>query len=96
MNETATDTATEAFQAAAPVTYQEEEYQEEKPNVMAFVGLIAGILIGIAVVFYMIVPAREDKIRQEYLAEEVDYSETLNSKLAQINSLQDQIASLEI
>ena len=80
---------------AVPAVFREEIEPEEKPNVMAFVGLIAGILIGIAVVFFIIVPGRETQIRDEYLAQQIDYSEKLNSKIAQINSLQTKISALE-
>ena len=83
------------FTNNAPV-FEEESHEEDKPNVMAFIGLIAGILIGIAVVFFLIVPGREDKIRAEYMAEEIDHSEVLNSKIAQINSLQTRNDALEI
>jgi len=58
--------------------------------------LLAGILIGIAVVFFLIVPGREAGIREEYMAQEIDYSESLNSKIAQIRSLETKITTLEL
>ncbi len=84
------------FAGGPSPAFEEERFREDKPNVMAFVGLLAGILIGIAVVFFLIVPGREAGIREEYMAQEKDYSESLNSKIAQIRSLETRIAALEL
>lgn len=94
MNSEETESPLDVFSGVPTPAFEEEKYREDKPNVMAFVGLLAGILIGIAVVFFLIVPGREAGIREEYRAQEIDYSESLNSKIAQIRSLETKIESL--
>lgn len=96
MNSEETESALDVFSGVPAPAFEEEKYREDKPNVMAFVGLLAGILIGIAVVFFLIVPGREAGVREEYLAQEIDYSESLNSKIAQIRSLEAKVAALEL
>lgn len=70
-------------------------YKEDKPNVMVFVNLLIGVLIGIAVVYYLIVPTIESNIREEYDAQKVDYSTELSSKTATITQQEKSIANLE-
>ncbi len=80
---------------SAPIIMKENEYKEDKPNIMNFINLIVGVLIGIAVVSLLILPTRENKIKAEYAAEQLDYSDLLNSKVATIDSLQTQVTSLQ-
>ena len=96
MNSEEPESPLDVFTGGPSPAFEEERFHEDKPNVMAFVGLLAGILIGIAVVFFLIVPGREAGIREEYMAQEKDYSESLNSKLAQIRALETKIATLEL
>ncbi len=96
MNSEEPESPLDVFTAGPSPAFEEERFHEDKPNVMAFVGLLAGILIGIAVVFFLIVPGREAGIREEYMAQEKDYSESLNSKLSQIRALETKIAALEM
>lgn len=96
VNSEETESPMDVFSTASSPAFEEERFREDKPNVMAFVGLLAGILIGIAVVFFLIVPGREAGIREEYMAQEIDYSESLNSKIAQIRSLETKITTLEL
>lgn len=70
-------------------------YREDKPNIMVFVNLIIGVIIGIAVVYYLIVPTMENKIREEYSAQTVDYSAELSSKTSTISQQEKKISSLE-
>lgn len=74
----------------APVS----SYKEDKPNILAFVNLVLGVLIGIAVVFFLIVPTVKDNIRKEYAKEELDFSSQLNVQLAQLTSKDKEIESL--
>lgn len=69
-------------------------YKEEKPNIIAFVNLVLGVLIGIAVVFFLIVPTVKDNIRKEYAKEELDYSSELNVQIAKLNSKDKEIETL--
>lgn len=70
-------------------------YREDKPNVMAFVNLLIGVVIGIAVVYYLVVPTMKSNIREEYDAQKVDYSQELSSKSATITQQEKKIDSLE-
>lgn len=70
-------------------------YREDKPNVMVFVNLLLGVLIGIAVVYYLIVPTIKSNIREEYDSQKVDYSAELSSKTATITQQEKKIASLQ-
>lgn len=71
-------------------------YKEEKPNILAFVNLVLGVIIGIAVVFFLIVPTVKSNIRKEYAKDELDYSSQLNVQLATINSKEKEIETLTI
>ena len=70
-------------------------YREDKPNVMVFVNLLLGVLIGIAVVYYLIVPTIRQNIREEYESQKVDYSSELSSKTATISQNEKTISALE-
>ncbi len=67
-------------------------YKEEKPNVMVFLNLLIGVLIGIAVVYYLVIPTKESKIRAEYDSQKVDYSAEISSKTATITQQEKTIA----
>jgi len=43
-----------------------DSFKEEKPNVMAFVNLIIGIIIGIVVVAFLVVPTVKEKATKKY------------------------------
>lgn len=70
-------------------------YREDKPNIMVFVNLLLGVIIGIVVVYYLIVPTMRSKIKEEYSSMTVDYSAELSSKTATITQNEKKIASLE-
>ena len=70
-------------------------YREEKPNVMVFVNLLLGVLIGIAVVYYLIVPTIKSNIKEEYESQKVDYSAELSAKTAENAQQAKTIAALE-
>ncbi len=70
-------------------------YKEDKPNVMVFLNLLIGVIIGIAVVYYLVVPTKESKIRQEYDSQKVDYSSEISSKTATITQQEKTITNLE-
>lgn len=79
-----------------------DSYKEDKPNVMAFVNLLIGVIIGVVVVYYLIVPTMEAGIREEYNQQKVDYSSELSTKSStitqqekKIKALQSQVAELE-
>lgn len=70
-------------------------YRDDKPNAMVFINLLIGVVIGIVVVYYLIVPTIRSNIREEYNSQKVDYSSELNSKTATITQLEKSVASLE-
>jgi len=69
-------------------------FNDEKPNMLLFLNLIVGVLIGIAVVYYLIVPSKEAQIREEYSASRVDYSSELSAKTAAITQQEKEITNL--
>lgn len=62
-------------------------YKEDKPNVMAFVNLIIGVVIGLAVAFFLIVPAVKQDAAQEYSQDTTQNSDQLAKKDSEINAL---------
>jgi tetratricopeptide (TPR) repeat protein len=66
-------------------------YREDKPNIMVFVNLVIGIIIGIAVTAFLIVPTIEKRQSTSPDMENVDYS----TSLAKIQEQEDEIASLK-
>lgn len=63
-------------------------YSEDKPNVMAWVALVVGALIGVLVTFLLIVPTAKKNIRAEFDKEQLDYSSELRIKEAAITALE--------
>ncbi len=70
-------------------------YREDKPNFMAFITFFLGILIGVAVIYYMAVPNIRQSIMEEYNRKERDYSAVVSAKDVEISSLQSNIRILE-
>lgn len=70
-------------------------YREDKPNFMAFVTFFLGILIGVAVIYYMAVPNIRKSIMEEYNQKERDYSVVVSAKDVEISSLESNIRILE-
>lgn len=70
-------------------------YREDKPNFMAFLTFFLGILIGVAVIYYMAVPNIRQSIKEEYNQKERDYSAALSAKDVEISSLESNTRILE-
>ena len=70
-------------------------YREDKPNFMAFITFFLGILIGVAVIYYMAVPNIRQSIMEDYNRKERDYSAKLSVKDVEISSLKSNIRILE-
>lgn len=70
-------------------------YREDKPNFMAFITFFLGILIGVAVIYYMAVPNIRQSIKEEYNQKERDYSAIISAKDVKISSLESNIRILE-
>lgn len=63
-------------------------YSEDKPNVMAWVTLVVGTLMGVLVTFYLIMPTARNNIRAEFEKNQLDYSSELRIKEAAVTSLE--------
>lgn len=63
-------------------------YREDKPSAMLYINLVLGILIGVLVVYYLIVPTIRSNIKEEYKNARVDYSSELAAKSATITQLE--------
>lgn len=66
-------------------------YKEEKPNIMAFVNLVIGIVIGLAVFAFLILPTMEKRQATDPNSDTIDYS----ASLAKIEDQENTIVSLE-
>lgn len=75
----------------APVT----SYKEDKPNILAWCNLLIGAIIGIAVVYYLMVPTIEKRVSSEYRSEVVQHSEQLATKDATISTLENEKLDLK-
>ncbi|MBQ4536344.1 MAG: tetratricopeptide repeat protein, partial [Lachnospiraceae bacterium] len=70
-------------------------YREDKPNFVAFITFFLGLLIGVAVIYYMAVPNIRKSIVEEYNKKERDYSAVVSAKDVKISSLESDIRILE-
>lgn len=70
-------------------------YKEEKPNVMAFINLILGVIIGAAVIYFLAVPAAERKVVEEYRKDTVKVNEEISSYTNQITLLEKENSTLK-
>ncbi len=70
-------------------------YREDKPNYIAFVTFFAGILIGIAVLYWLVVPTVRSDIKAEYAAQERDYGAEIASYTTKISVLENEKDNLE-
>lgn len=63
-------------------------YSEDKPNIIAWVALVLGAVLGVLVTFFLIVPTAKKNIRMEYEKERLDYDSEMRIKEATIHSLE--------
>lgn len=76
-----------------PVT-SNVSYQEDKPNYIAFITFFAGIIIGIAVLYWLIVPTVRSDLKTEYAAKERDYGVELSGYTTTISVLESEKKNL--
>lgn len=69
-------------------------YKEEKPNVWLFVNLVLGVIIGIAVVFFLVVPTVRQNATAKYEQEARDYSSEISALTAKLTSSQKDVDNL--
>lgn len=70
-------------------------YKEDKPNIIAYINLVIGAIIGIAVVYILVVPTIRQNIKDEIKENNIQYSEELSVKTATITSLEKEKKTLE-
>lgn len=70
-------------------------FHEDKPNYIAFITFFAGILIGIAVLYLLIVPTVKSDIKAEYAAQERDYGAEIATYTTTISVLENEKKDLE-
>lgn len=71
-----------------PVTYK------ESTGVSALINIIIGLVIGLAVAWFLIIPARQDAMKADYKEQNISLSEELASKSAELSTLQNTIDTL--
>lgn len=69
-------------------------FNPQNPNFKLFINLVVGVVIGVLVVYYLIVPSTEARIRDEYNSKKVDYSTELSAKSAAIAQQEKEITDL--
>lgn len=79
----------------APQFAPTHSYQEDKPNFIAFLTFFIGVVIGVAVIYFLAVPNIRKNILEEYNQKEKDYSAVLSTKDSTISSLESNIRILE-
>ena len=70
-------------------------YREDKPNYIAFITFFAGIVIGIAVLYWLVVPTVKADVKEEYLAQGRDYGAEIASYTTQVSVLESEKKDLE-
>lgn len=70
-------------------------YKEDKPNIMAFVNLILGVIIGIAVLYFLIVPTITSNTKNELKTKSNEYNDKLQVQLATIDTLKNEKEELQ-
>lgn len=71
-----------------------DKFQEDKPNIWAFVNLILGAVVGIAFAYFLIVPTVKKSVAADYKAQIQEKSDFASSKDTTINSLNKEIEDL--
>lgn len=69
-------------------------YKETNYALVTFINVIIGIVIGAAMVFFLVTPAKESSAAEEYKATITDYASKLDKSNASVASLESQIESL--
>lgn len=85
------DTGTVSYtngEQSSPAFIAGDIYKDDKPNVMAFVNLIIGVVIGLALAFFLIVPAVKKDAASEYASDSVKNSDAIAEKNNQISTLE--------
>lgn len=71
------------------------KYREDKPNYMAFITFFAGIIIGIVVLYFLVVPTVRADVKEKYAAAERDFGAESASFTTKISVLENEKKDLE-
>lgn len=82
-------------QASAAQFEVQTTYKEDKPNVMAYVNLVLGLIIGIVFVYFVIVPGIRSGLSEDYAAKQRDFGSQIASLNVTLDSLQNENKSLQ-
>lgn len=82
--------AEEKGKAITPIS----TYREEKPNVWLFVNLVLGVIIGIAVVFFLIIPTVRSNVKSEYDQKTRDFNSEVSALNAKLTSALNDVDNL--
>lgn len=70
-------------------------YKEDKPSVLPFINVIVGIIIGLAVSYFLILPQAQSRLQKENSDQFKDYSETLAESNSQVTTLSNENEQLK-
>ncbi|MBP3237955.1 MAG: tetratricopeptide repeat protein [Lachnospiraceae bacterium] len=70
-------------------------YEEGRPDYRVFISLLAGILIGIMVVYYLIVPGVKQSLKQDTADKEKQHGSELANYLTELDSLEKENTALQ-
>ena len=72
-----------------------DQYVESSNNKYTFAGIVVGLLIGVAAMWYLIIPQKSLTLAENYKAVEKEYKEEISNKNKNISELESTITSLE-
>ncbi len=70
-------------------------YKEDKPNVWLFINLILGVIIGVSVLFFLIVPTVKKNAQSEYLQKQRDFDSELLVYRTKLTSSEKEVEDLK-
>ena len=70
-------------------------YKEEKPNVWLFINLILGVIIGVSVLFFLIVPTVKKNAQSEYLEKQRNFDSELLVYRTKLTSSEKEVEDLK-
>lgn len=69
-------------------------YRDSTGDTKVFLSLLSGILLGIMVVYFLVVPGIRQSLKQDYLSEQKKYGDEMTQYLTRMDSLEKENASL--
>ncbi len=76
------------------VIIPESSYKDTNYGLMQFLTLIVGVLIGAAMVYFLVMPAKEGDIDSQYKDKMNEYSDTVSNLNLQISDFEKQVSAL--